>query len=385
MEETEKLAKKGLSGIATFIGGNGFGERLALLVLVAVLFLNSATAVSAVTNLGNGIDDGCDTYCNSCENCTESLELATGGQTVCLKDDLMDSHRVFDENYTTIECIKIHSDNKTFDCQGHLIKGCPMAGTAIAIESDDNIVKNCRIENYAVWGITIFGGNRNNIVNNEIIGTAMIVAITIRGSKENWIVGNIVENDNNGIEIFSDAYSTNDGNILRRNKVRGSSEHSDVGIKLSFYGEDNIVEDNEINGWGHGIMASGGVNLTDNIVNNNSGGIIAEKEVNLAFNKACNNNGKDISWSGDDHRVFINNTCDSRLRPGDSFRSWEYGTLENCTYRCPKASSETTVQNKSAGAPIDESNSGYGWLALAMLAAIILIVISFIWQEFFQR
>lgn len=145
--------------------------------------------------------------CTSCADC--EAKLASGlYTTVQLDADIIDHDGT---------CIRIDQPggNVNFDCAGHLIDGDGQS-------------------NEPVRGIALLHGSGYTVSNCVV--TDFTSAIYLVETDDSWVIGNVMHDNNIGVD-----FSNTSGNTIVGNTVRGSIS----GIKLS-NSDDNLVESNTL-------------------------------------------------------------------------------------------------------------------------------------------
>jgi len=193
-------------------------------VLVGYCYLSGiAGKISGMISGGVVVSDICE--CASCSECTEKLN-DNSCKEVRLTQDIIGQYGT---------CIDNPGDfnYKIFDCQGHLIRGKNM-GYGIYLDiKNNNIIKNCKIENF-YRGVFINIGRSNRLLNNRI-KDCVEQGIYLDSSIRNVLEDNSLRRNKYGIKILG-GYN----NELRRNVVCGN-------LKFDVYVYDsspNEFEDN---------------------------------------------------------------------------------------------------------------------------------------------
>jgi len=249
-----------------------------------------------------------------CDDCEERLSDSKC-TVVQLEGDIIDQSGT---------CINspANFNNKTFDCQGHLIDG-DGTGNDYGISLNDrsnNIIRNCDIREFSgIWGsnwghgkiIHLTRVNNITVINNIIHDGNNAIGIGMTGSHNCSIIGNTIYN-----------MGSTDGHTYNGIEIDGLWTSTSTS---------NLISGNNITSNGRGIWLRGSSNniLKNNIVNSNDYGIVLSDSSNdeLSENIVCNNTNMDIDNGGTEN-TGDNNTCDTTW-------NWNDDGIENgCTFRC---------------------------------------------------
>ncbi|ODS38120.1 MAG: hypothetical protein A7315_12805 [Candidatus Altiarchaeales archaeon WOR_SM1_79] len=226
----------------------------------------------------------CDVHCSNCDDCEAKLSW-TNVTTVCMDSDII--------NYSG-SCIDNPPgfDNKTFDCQGHLIDG---DRSALPDPSDygiylngksGNTIKNCLIHDFS-YGIYLKYSSGNNLIKNNASSNCY----------------NMNHDDDAGIYL----YSSSDNNLINNT----ANNNCDDGIRLWSSSNNNTL-------------------ISNIFMGNNDYGIRLGSSSNntLISNTACGNPDSDI-YDGGTGNLGEENTCNKTY-------GWDDYGLNGCTYVCGK-------------------------------------------------
>ncbi|MCK5021515.1 MAG: right-handed parallel beta-helix repeat-containing protein, partial [Candidatus Peribacteraceae bacterium] len=232
--------------------------------------------------------------CGSCSECTLKIQSASLGTTVLLNQSISDQ---------VGNCIEFDgADQVTFDCQGFTIDGDSSYvdyGVWLNYSSDNNIIRNCIITDFAN-GIYLYNYSDSNIVENNTITTT--------------------SNFDGGHGIWVRMYS--DSNNITNNTITTSGTDAD-GIYIRSTSNFNIVENNTITTSGtrgYGVYIYPYVNSTvlnnNNITTTGESGtgiyILTHSDLNNLTNNTIttsNNYGRGVIISDEsDYMTIINNT-----------------------------------------------------------------------------
>jgi parallel beta-helix repeat protein len=224
-------------------------------------------------------------YCDSCDDCEAKLGDANC-ETVYLTQDI-------ESNGTCIDNPEGFND-KTFDCQGHIIQGPSDREKSIywpftsykGVYLDQrygNLVRGCEIRGfYRAIYLVDSGGNgaANNTLNDNGYG------VWLSGSPDNVFTDNIIHDTNYAFFLIKSPHNTIADNALY-DLQRG------ISMRLS---DNNTLVDNVVGGEGRGygvyMETCNGNNITGNIIDNKEEGIYLSYESsgnNLVDNVVKNN------------------------------------------------------------------------------------------------
>jgi parallel beta-helix repeat protein len=249
--------------------------------------------------------------CNSCFNCSKTIDSASPGSTVYLTKDI----------YDVSDCINLeYIDNITFDCQGHRIDMItPNSGNGITVDDCYNVkIKNCVIANFT-YGISI-GSSEDTEVSGCYINNSVLSGIYVVISEGSIIKNNILMHNSDGIELTSSAYINVTNNTVINNHGKGMQFLSDS--------ENNLVYANTFNN-----NSKGGIGLMD--CSNNT----------ISQNNLCYNGGLDISqWINASNNTGIENTCSTAGNWQDT------GTTGGCANACHSTTTTSTFSSTTTTA-----------------------------------
>ncbi len=202
-------------------------------------------------------------YCNSCESCSANITAAAAGDTIALTADITD----YPFNYTNPICINSSAfNNKTFNCQNHLIDGNDsLNGYGFyLVNNSGNTIKNCRIKDVFI-GIFLYAGyppagsNNNKIINNVInssspaAGDGILIYMKCNG---NTVDNNTIYSSSTswGISIWAGT-----DNKLTNNKLTIRSNGITIGQTSNITLRNNSITKAAGRG-GYGLYMGGGGN-----------------------------------------------------------------------------------------------------------------------------
>ncbi len=218
-------------------------------------------AATTTTTLQRAARPATEPGCKTCKACSD--ELASGNKNVTVGADL-----------SSIDgsCIIFNTDDATFDCRGHTIRGYGEGIEfyyGIDLRGDDNIIRNCTIEGYEA-GIAAYGASNNLIEDN------------------------ILEKNGNGIWLGGGLLDNATG------EVSGGSNQ-------------NRIEENRITENMHGIYFMGNKNtrLKENRLCRNS---VADAYTNIYAKSSGNTRDDDVcdliyNWNSDADTTWCEDTC----------------------------------------------------------------------------
>ncbi|MEM4153162.1 MAG: NosD domain-containing protein, partial [Candidatus Pacearchaeota archaeon] len=242
--------------------------------------------------------------CNDCSSCTDALNNESCTE-VRLTADIID--------YTS-SCIDNPRffENKTFDCQGHMIDGDDSGTYGIYLNGkDNNVIKNCIISDFS-YGINLDNSGNNTIENNSISSctdTGLVV-----GGNNNEIKFNVIygHDDVDAVGIWDDGYYT-----LTFNNTLYDNYYC-----IEVYGEgDNDyvnVSQNNLTNCEYGIyVTSSNYNSVERntIINSSNKGIYLDgsSHNNISRNNlsSIGDDGIYLSGFSDENLIAENNVSDS--------------------------------------------------------------------------
>ncbi|NCN64759.1 MAG: hypothetical protein GW779_03435 [Candidatus Altiarchaeum hamiconexum] len=241
-------------GNENFGNGNVLNFVLAGLFAVVLVFLARGN-VFAYSNLGGGVCE-----CDSCSDCTNALnDNANCSCTAKLNKSITDIQGTCiddPENFT----------NKTFDCQGNVIKGYPYYFANYAIHTRDkqnNTIKNCVITQF-YGGIYLYSFSNNTLTNNTTNNNVSygIYGIYLYSFSNNTITSNTTNNNGGNYGGISLEHSSN--NALVNNTANSNNW---MGINLESDSSNNTLTNNTANSNIFGIYLEQSIN---NILRNNT-------------------------------------------------------------------------------------------------------------------
>ncbi len=236
--------------------------------------INTTTTTTSIIDTTTTTIPTSVSYCDSCDSCSWEIQSASPGEAVYLTRDL---------GGVDGTCVDFNgSDNVTFNCQGHRIKGdgdVDGYGIYLPGNSDNNLILNCEVSSFAS-------------------------GIVLESSSKNTLTRNIVEqNKHQGVYLIGSS-----GNILTRNILKSSQ----VGVY---------------------VIASDSNTLTYNIVRLNQQGIYLYKSRRniLSENSICSNTVYDLHIH-DKHPTSLGNSGDGNIC--DKPYRWNDEGTRGCTFPC---------------------------------------------------
>ena len=180
--------------------------------------------------------------------------------------------------------------------------GINLASTTI-LSSSNNVITGNSISSNNRHGIMLSSFSNSNIITKNDISWNNNHGIYVHSSSNNIISGNIISNNDNGINIYTSYslpdYSSNN-NIITGNNI----SLNNYGIWLSYFSNHNTITGNNISSNNeHGIylrsLSGLGYSSNDNTI---SGNIISNNYDGILISSYCENN----TISGN---IILNNRC----------------------------------------------------------------------------
>ena len=153
--------------------------------------------------------------CNNCSDCSAKIQSASAGDVVKLTEDITNHYG---------NCIEFNDkDGITFDGDNYMIYGdndFEGYGIYLSYQSNNNIIKNCKINDFR-YGIYLSNSDNNNLTNNTANDNNRY-GINMPGSDNNTVENNTLNsNTNGGIYLSNSDYNTIEGNTLSQNVQHG--------------------------------------------------------------------------------------------------------------------------------------------------------------------
>lgn len=201
------------------------------------------------------------------------------------------------------EPVIVLADNVVVNGAGYSLLGPGSIG--MELHGSNITVKNVRITGWS-WGIYSYGYADNKILNNTLINGDSIKGYYLT----NWLIdGNLIENNNRGLDLY---YSTD--NTISNNIVSNNNE----GVHLVAYTSGNTISGNLVKDNWRGVALfdySSDCIVTGNVMENNpAGGIIILRSTNTEiFENTFVNEvlGIYLWFGGTNNLIYHNNFINS--------------------------------------------------------------------------
>ncbi len=236
-----------------------------------------------------------DYTCDSCSNCTTTVQSATSGDSVRLVTNIVAG---------ATACVNISNVNGvTFDCQDYTIDGGGSYNFGVWLESNNNVVRNCRVQNFQ-YGVFVMGNN--SLIENVVCSGNSWAGIDILGLATGNTIRDSVFSSNTGQDGYG-IFLT--GNVTNNRFINMTSSSNDRGLSVQSSSNSNtftglVVDSNTI--YGISINESDSNEINDSTIQNNAVGISTGDGAgsNLIYNN------------------YFDNTDNANIYPNSGVNDW---------------------------------------------------------------
>jgi hypothetical protein len=236
-----------------------------------------------------------DYVCNSCSNCTSTIQSASSGDTVRMTTGISFAGPG--------ACINMSVDGVTFDCQDNSITGSGALYFGIWLESNNNIVRNCRIQDFS-YGMFVMGNN--NLIENVVCSGNSWAGIDILGLSTGNTIRDSVFSSNTGQQGQGILLT---GNVTYNRFINVTSRLNSRGVSVQSSSNYNTFTDLTVDGnTGYGIE----INESNNNKVNSSR--IRNNPVGISVGDGT---GSNLIYNN-----YFDNTDNANIYPNSGVNNW---------------------------------------------------------------